>query len=99
MLTSNDPPLTIARQVLQPASIAAFRMSPFNFHGWKILDRWAFNSPEKLRALEATGLIALLSRVLDQQHTEMGALIDAMRHSEGLAEHEVLTMQEIRTEL
>lgn len=99
MLTSNAPPLSIARQVLQPASIAAFRMYPFNFHGWKILDRWAFNTPEKLRELEQQGLIKLMGRVLDQQHAEMGALIDAMRHSEGLAEHEVMAMHELRTEL
>jgi hypothetical protein len=99
MLTYDDQPLSIARGVLEPASIAAFRMYPFNFHGWKILDRWAFNSPEKLRELEQQGLIKLMSRVLDQQHAELEALIDAMRHSDGLAEHEVMAMHEIRTEL
>jgi len=37
--------------------------------GWQILDCWAFNFPERLRALEAQGELLLLGRLLEQTPT------------------------------
>ena len=101
MLIGQQQPLAIAAQVLKPATLQAVRRSPsFHLRGWKILDRWAFNSPEKLRALEAQGEVILLGRLLEQQQLEHQAMTAAAEQQrEGLAEHEILAMHEINTEL
>ncbi|WP_228762898.1 hypothetical protein [Xylella fastidiosa] len=101
MLTQQTQPLTIATKILQPTTIQAVRRSPsYHLHGWKILDRWAFNSPEKLRSLESQGEVILLGRLLEQQtieHQVLSRSIDLMQY--GLTEHEILTSNEINTEL
>jgi hypothetical protein len=88
---------------LSTASIAEISRCPsFNRFGWKILDRWALNSPEKLKALEAGSLFRLMTRALDQQFLER-KILDTPEASEqmrtGLAEHEILALHEVNTEL
>ena len=96
-------PLRIASGVLAAATIKAVRRST-SYHacGWQILDRWAFNCPEQLRALEAQGELLLLGRLLEQQVVEHEALISPLGlalRGDGLAEHEVLALWGISTEL
>ena len=100
MHTHELPPLTIASKVLNVATLRAVARQPFNRFGWSILDRWAFNTPAKLRALEAQGLDALRARVLEQQVREVEALLE-LSPSLGYSvpDSEVLVHAEIQTEL
>ena len=96
-------PLRIASGVLAATTIESVRRST-SYHacGWQILDRWAFNSPEQLRALEEQGELLLLGRLLEQQIVEHKALISPLglaQRGDGLAEHEVLALWGISTEL
>ena len=96
-------PLRIASGVLAATTIESVRRST-SYHacGWQILDRWAFNSPEQLCALEAQGELLLLGRLLEQQIVEHKALISPLglaQRGDGLAEHEVLALWGISTEL
>ncbi|MCC8514228.1 hypothetical protein [Xanthomonas euvesicatoria] len=101
MLTGQTQPLSIAAKILKPTTIQAVRRSPsYHLQGWKILDRWAFNSPEKLRSLEAQGEVILLGRLLEQQtieHQVLSRSIDQKQN--GLTEHDILASDEINTEL
>jgi hypothetical protein len=101
LLTEQTQPLAIAANILKPTTMQAVRRSPsFHLQGWKILDRWAFNSPEKLRSLEAQGEVILLGRLLEQQAVEHQALTRSLEQIQsGLTEHEILAMNEINTEL
>ncbi|TDV58700.1 hypothetical protein [Pseudomonas sp. LP_7_YM] len=96
-------PLRIASGVLAATTIESVRQST-SYHacGWQILDRWAFNSPEQLRALEAQGELLLLGRLLEQQMLEHEALILPLglaQRRQGLADHEVLALRGNSTEL
>lgn len=99
----NDSPLSIASDVLADSTIeSVLRSSSYHARGWRILDRWAFNSPDRLLALEAQGEIVLLIRLLEQQNIEHDALISAAGsalRANGLSEHEVLLDWDIATEL
>lgn len=96
-------PLSIAAAVLTPATLASVRRSPsFHRRGWQILDRWAFENPAQLRAIEAEGEVVLLGRLLEQQLIEHQALRSAAaleQRRRGLVEHEILALHEIRTTL
>ncbi|WP_186080559.1 hypothetical protein [Burkholderia gladioli] len=96
-------PLSISAAVLTPATLASVCRSPsFHRRGWQILDRWAFESPMQLRALEAEGEVILLGRLLEQQQIEHQALRSAAAlelRRRGVAEHEILGLHEIRTTL
>lgn len=96
-------PLRIASGVLVAKTIESVRRSTsYHVCGWQILDRWAFNSPEQLRALETQGELLLLGRLLEQQSVEHEALISPLgltQRRQGLAEHEVLALSGISTEL
>lgn len=72
----NHTPLRIASGVLAATTIDSVRRST-SYHAcsWQILDRWAFNSPEQLRALEVQGELLLLGRLLEQQ------IVSSTRHS------------------
>lgn len=95
-MLSNNPPLSIATNVLAYDTIKPVRHSPsFHARAWQILDRWAFNSPTQLRQMEAEGEVILLERLLIQQELEHQALctqegLNQQRH--GLTEHEILTL-------
>lgn len=101
MLTTSTQPLALAARVLMPATLEAVRRSPsFHLQGWKILDRWAVNSPQKLKALEKQGEVILLGRLLQQQEIEHQVLTAASSQQwSGMAEHEILAAHEIATEL
>lgn len=97
MIDGNPPPLEIAARVIQPETIAAIRrLSDYSLRGWRILDRWAINSPDMLRTLEAEGEVVLLGRLLEQQRIEQRA-ID--RQPVGMPELEALAMAKVQLEL
>jgi hypothetical protein len=67
MLTGQPQPLEVASKTLKAETLKAVRSSPsYNLKGWKILDRWAFNTPDRLVALEAEGEVILLGRLLER---------------------------------
>lgn len=76
------------------------RKPPYHLRGWHILDRWAMNSPERLWALAASGEVALLGRLLEQQALEQHILLDNFTLLEGgVSESEILQLHGIQTEL
>jgi hypothetical protein len=79
----------------------AIRQSPsYSLVGWRILDRWAMNTPEKLLDLESLGEVILLGKLLTQQQLEQEALSRSTGPEfHGLMPHEILAMNEIMTEL
>lgn len=95
MLTDQYP-LEIASGVLSDTTIdAVLQSTSYHVRGWQILDRWAFNSSDQLRALEADGELILLGRLLEQQRLEQEALTSThglAQRAQGLAEHEVLAL-------
>ncbi len=99
----DSTPLSIAANVLASTTIESIRRSPsYHVRGWQILDRWAISCPEQLRKLEADGEVIMLGRLLEQQEIEHRVLsstagLEQRRH--GLAEHEILELHEISTEL
>jgi hypothetical protein len=101
MLIGQTQPLELARRVLQPETISSIReCQEIHLRGWKILDRWAFNSPQKLRELEKSGEILLLGRLLEQQKLEHAVLLEATEAmNAGTSEQELLEMNHVRTEL
>lgn len=97
MIEGNQQPLSIAARILQPATLDAVRnLSDYSLRGWRILDRWAFNTPDALCRLETKGELVLLSRLLDQQRLEQQA-ID--QQQAGTDEVDALKIAEIQTEL
>lgn len=102
-MLSDGVTLSVAANVLASATIESVLRSPsYHDRGWQILDRWAFNCPERLRRLEADGEILLLGRLLEQQgieHQVVSSAAGLVLRSTGLAEHEILSMYEINTEL
>ena len=100
MLEGQMQPLAVAKRVLTQETIVSVSQSPFTLRAWKILDRWALNSPRQLKELEAKGINVLHRRVLEQQTTESKALLTmAESLDRGMAEHEVLELAEVQTEL
>lgn len=103
MHTEPTQPLSIAAAVLMPDTLASVCRSPsFHCRGWQILDRWAFENPMRLRALEAEGEVIVLGRLLEQQQLEYRALRSAAaleQRRRGLTENEILALHEIRTTL
>ncbi len=100
MFLEQTSPLALASRTLQPATLQAIHGRPFNLRGWAVLDRWAFNTPTSLRALEAQGLDVLRARLLEQQVRELDAL-EAYAETFGTAtpDHEVLSLAGVETEL
>ena len=74
MLDKPTHPLDIARTVLKPETIEEVKTGGFPNSAYLILDRWALNSPEELKTLEAKGKIAFDLKVYGQQQTEARAL-------------------------
>ena len=100
MLDRQTYPLEIARKVLKPETINDVRSGGYTSLGYSILDRWALNSPERLKAMELQGELQLLSRLLEQQALELTAINSLPADSkQGLTEHEILQMLEIKTDL
>lgn len=101
MIIGHTQPLAIAAAILKPSTIEAVRRSPsYHLVGWSILDRWALNSPRQLRELEAQGELILLGRLLEQQLVEHKTLSMSLeQRRNGMTDQEILTSNEIRTEL
>lgn len=102
MLIGQNQPLDIAKRILSTETLKKIARSPYNEQGWKIIDRWAMNSPEKLMKVMAEGEMILLSRLLEQQNIEFRILhlLESLKMKEnGLAELEILEMHYVSTEL
>ncbi|MFL9896300.1 hypothetical protein [Paraburkholderia sp. RL17-381-BIF-C] len=100
MIEGNLPPLAIASKVLAPATLAAIRRHPYHLVAWRIADRWAFNQPERLQALEAEGEIMVLIRLLEQQQLEDEALLDSVDEQRaGVSSTEILQQRDINPDL
>lgn len=101
MLIGQTQPLELAKRVLQPETISSIReCREIHLRGWKILDRWAFNSPQKLRELEKAGEVTLLGRLLEQQSVEHAVLLESTEAlNTGTSEQELLEMNHVQTEL
>jgi hypothetical protein len=100
MLEGNLQPLAIASKLLAPATLAAIRRHPYHLVGWHIADRWAFNQPKVLRALESEGEIMVLIRLLEQQTLEHDALLDSLDEQRtGISPTEILLQRGIELHL
>lgn len=100
MLLNDPAPLELASRVLKIETLRTVARQPFNRFGWSVLDRWAFNSPTALQALEAQGLDALRARVLEQQEREVEVLLELSPDlGNSVSDSEVLAYAEVRTEL
>lgn len=101
-MTGTTTHLQYAKTILTPETLALVNKPPYNHYGWKILERWAYNTPAQLKSLEAQGELVLLSRLLEQQEREQEALtstqaLEAL--ATGTVAHEILKENEIETEL
>ena len=95
-------PLAIAQTVLNPRTIADIKLGGYSSRGFQILDRWALNSPEELKKLEAQGKIAFDLKLYGQQQMEAKALSSPKAQEmmkNGLSDWEILQLLEIQTEL
>jgi len=97
MIEGSAQPLGIAARVLRPETIATVRsLADYSLRGWRILDRWALNSPDELRRLESEGEVVLLGQLLKQQRIEQRA-VD--RQPVDMPEMEALAIAKVQTEL
>lgn len=100
MIEGQMNPLDVAKRVLATSTLQVVARAPYNTQGWKILDRWAMNSPAELKSLEAQGEVILLGRLLEQQTLETQVLTEHQTSSgTHMAEHEILSMHQVETEL
>lgn len=103
MEASQPSPLSRAAQVLKMETILRVNKAlNINRHGMAILDRWALNQPDELKAMETRNDLWLLMRLLEQQHLEQEILNrpeSQVRLANGLTPHEILEMHEIKTSL
>lgn len=102
---TNSPPALLEQtaKVLNLETILRVNKCPtVNRYGMAILDRWALNQPEELKALEARSLSYLLIRILEQQTLEQETLespANQARMAGGLTSHEILTLREVNMSL
>jgi len=73
MLDRHTKPLEIACCILNPETIRFIQDGGYADSAYKILDRWALNSPDALKRLEALGLLALEERLNAQLEMEIDA--------------------------
>lgn len=92
MITDNQQPLEIAAKHLKPETLNLVRQAKsLHLRGWKILDRWAFNSPLKLKQLETMGEVLLLEKLQMQQDQEHRILIAHLEERQtGVSDTEIL---------
>ncbi|MDR3038892.1 MAG: hypothetical protein LBV21_06360 [Candidatus Adiutrix sp.] len=101
----NTPPKLTQRaaRVLTPVTLKMVNQTlEINRFGLSILDRWALNQPNKLKALEQKSRMLLLSRVLEQQMKEQEILERTESQAQiagGLMPHEILAGHELPTSL
>jgi hypothetical protein len=95
-------PLEIARTVLKPETIREVRSDGYTNSAYLILDRWAMNSPDMLKALESRGPLFLPIRLEQQESLESRTLNSdtAWEMSRrGMSDWEILEQLGIDTEL
>jgi hypothetical protein len=95
-------PFEIAKTVLKPETARYIRENGYANSAYKVLDRWALNSPDELRRLEAQGPMALETRLNAQLMAEIEALnsYSAWRAGrQGMNEYEFLLDIGVDTEL
>ena len=93
MLDRQTYPLEIARKVLKPETINDVRSGGYTSLGYSILDRWALNSPDELKRLEAEGNLALQIRLDQQQAIEKRTLCNESARQaslRGMSDSEIL---------
>jgi len=100
MFTSDAQSLEIASRVLSKDDLLALVRLGVNKRGRLILDRWALDSSVRLRAWSEQGLVKLKDRILEQQEIEGHAIETYVaEHGTALADHEILALREIATQL
>ena len=71
MLDRRTEPLEIACGTLKPETISAIHEYGYTITAFRILDRWALNSPGALKRLESQGIMAFETRLNAQLETEI----------------------------
>ena len=102
MLDRPTNPLEIASRVLKPETIQEVKRGGYTSSAYSILDRWALNSPDELKALEAQGEIAFDLKLYGQQQTEAQALnSESARQAKlrGMSDWEILELAGVDTAL
>ena len=92
-LDRQTAPLEIARTVLKPETIQEVKSGGYTNSAYLILDRWALNQPDELKALEAQGEIAFDLKLYGQQQKEAQVLnSDSARQAKlrGMSDWEIL---------
>ncbi len=103
-LDRQTAPLEIASRILKPETIREVRAAEWTNPNlaFSILDRWALNSPDMLKALEAKGAFVLIMRLDQQQSLEARTLNSdtAWEMSRrGMSDWEILSELGMDTEL
>ena len=103
MIEGQTPPLAIARKILKPETINEVRRTEgITNSAYLILDRWALNTPELLKALEAKGDHFVMGK-LDQQMTLEARTLNSDTAWEmsqrGMSDWEILSELGVDTEL
>ena len=105
MIEGRTNPLEIASRVLKPETLREVRTLawPHPNSAYSILDRWALNNPDMLKALEANmGGFELLLRLDQQVNLEARTLFSDtawMMRQSGMSDFEILSELGIETEL
>lgn len=102
MLDRQTAPLEIASRILEPETIREIRQNrqAIDRTGYQILDRWALNQPEELKALEMRDADLVMLRLYEQQELEGDALASptaAEMQSRGYSRWEILELMGIDT--
>ena len=73
MLDRQTAPLEIACGILKSETVRAILEDGYTITAYRILDRWALNSPDALMRLEAQGIMAFEERLNSQLEMEIDA--------------------------
>jgi len=102
MIEGQTAPLDIARRILKIKTLRQLKLDGFPNSAYLILDRWALNSPDLLRAWEAKEDHDLLDR-LEQQMTLEARTLNSDAAGEmsrrGMSDWEILEQLGVDTEL
>jgi hypothetical protein len=91
MLDRRTEPLEIAAAILTPETIRIVREDGYTASACRILDRWALNSPDALKRLEARGVMAFETRLNAQLKAEIDACNSEsarLARQQGMSEYE-----------
>ena len=103
MIEGPTRPMEIAGKVLNLETLLLINKTmEIKSKGMAILDRWALNEPEKLKALEKESQTALIMLVMEQQAREASILETPQAEEQlrtGLVPHEILEMHGVSMSL